>query len=253
MKYLYILASLGVFTLNDATLVIGNVNNAKQYLQRAIKANIIRRVKQDLYVAINISTGSDMANKYQIACKINDGCFISYHSAFEFYACYNQVFNELQVSSNKRFTEFNDENITYCYFHSNINKQVEIINGIKVTSIERTIVDSINMLGKVMDFEELIKCIEDVESIDEKKIIEMLEEYNKDILYCKVGYILSIYKDYFKLSDDFIELCLEHTNSNSYGSISSREMGKLKYIPKWKLYGYEDIKKVVDKGNKYDV
>ena len=253
MKYYYDLAMLGIFTLKEAINIIGNENNAKQYLQRAIKSNMIRRIKQDLYVVINISTGSDLVNRYQIACKINEGCFISYHSAFEFYVCYNQVFNEVQVSSNCRFTEFDDEYLTYRFFHSDIDKQIDVINGVRVTSIERTIVDSINMLGKVMDFEELIKCIEEVETIDESKIIEMLEAYDKEILYRKVGYVLSIYQEVFELSDEFIELCLEHTSSNSYGSISSREMGKLTYIPKWKIYGYEDIKKVIEKGGKNEI
>ena len=253
MKYYYDLAMLGIFTLQDAIDVIGNENNAKQYLQRAIKQKMIRRIKQGLYVVINISTGGDLVNRFQIGCKINDGCFISYHTAFEFYSSYNQVFNDVQVSSHKRFTDFEDMYLTYRFFHTNIDKQIEVINGVRVTSIERTIVDSINMLGKVMDFEELIKCIEEIESIDEKKIIEMLEIYNKDILYRKVGYILSIYQDYFGLSDEFIKLCLEHTFSNTYGLISSNENAKLKYIPKWKIYGYEDIRGIIDKGGNYEV
>ena len=253
MKYYYDLAMLGVFTLKEAISIIGKENNAKQYLSRAVKQKYIRRIKQDLYVAIDLSNGSDLVNRYQIACKINDGCFIAYHSAFEFYACYNQVFNEVQVASNKRFMEFDDKYLTYKFFLSNINTQVETINGVKVTSIERTIVDSINMLGKVMDFEELIKCIGMVNSIDENKILELLRVYNKQILYRKVGYILSIFQELFNLSDDFINHCLDYVTKNTYGYISKNELGDLQYISKWKLYGYEDTKKIVNKGGDYDV
>ena len=95
--------------------------------------------------------------------------------------------------SHKRFTEFNYGDYRYRCFLSNNSIQVDSIQGVKVTSIERTIVDSINLLGKSMDIEELVKCIELIHHVNEKKIEEMLEYYDKDLLYRKVGYVLSYF------------------------------------------------------------
>ena len=114
----------------------------------------------------------------------------------------------MQVSPNKRFTPFEYNGYSYVCYLNNINLQIDLIQGVRITSLERTIVDSINMLGKIMDIEEFIKCLDLIHLINERKIIEILKAYDKEVLYRKVGYILSFYKDDFKLSDSFFELCL---------------------------------------------
>ena len=155
-----------------------------------------------------VKLNEDCANKFQIASSINQNSYISYHSAFEFYGYYNQVFNIIQVSSNKRFTPFEYNGYSYECYLNDIPLQIDFIQGVKVTSIERTIVDSINMLGKVMGIEELIKCLDLVHLAKENKLLEILNAYHKEILYRKVGYILSFYKDDFNLSDSFFATCL---------------------------------------------
>lgn len=247
MKYYQKLAKYGIFTIDDVALVAGDRFKADKAVASLLKNGEIRRIRRNLYTAVDLFTLDDFSNRFIIASNLTDNSFVSFHSAFEFYGFYNQVFYDVQVSSNKYFQPFSYNDYDYKYFETNTLKQVDYVQGVKVTSIERTIVDSINMLGKVIDVEELVKCIELVEEVDEDKIIEMLLEYNKDILYRKVGYFLSFFKEELKISDQFFSFCKNHANIYNIGYISSNEIRQLEFISDWGIYAYKDLKGLIEK------
>lgn len=249
MKYYKELAKLGTFTLEDVNTITKNTSKSSKALNTLIKLGIIKRLRRNLYTCVDLITGDAASNKYIIASNINDNSYVSYHSAFEFYGFYNQVYNEVQVSSFKRFINFEIEDNNYRCFLTKSNISIETIGGVKVSSIERTIVDSINMLGKVMDVEELVKCLQLIHFVDEKKIIEVLKEYNKEILYRKVGYFLSFFKESFELDDAFFEYCKSNSDFTYRGKISSNEINELTYIKEWSLYGYKNILSIANKSH----
>lgn len=253
MKYYSYLAELGIFTINDFVKIAGNKYNAEKAINNMLKKGEIRRIKRNLYTAVNASTKEDFSNKYVIASNITNFSFVSYHSAFEFYGVYNQIFYEVHVSSIKKFQQFDYGDYRYCFFETNILNQVDNIQDCKVTSLERTIVDSINMLGKVMDAEELAKCIDVIHTVNEEKLKEMLLIYDKDILYRKVGYFLSFFKKELNLSESFFHFCKEHSNCKNIGYLSSKELNDLEFINEWGLYGYKNLKKLISKGGEVDV
>ena len=253
MKYYQLLAPMGIFSLNEAVEKIGNEANTKKYLTNMIKANQIRRIKKNLYSVIDPITQDDSMNRFVIGTHITEDAFIGLHSAFEFYGFYNQSYVEVQVLSSKRFEDFEYFDYKYCSYISKTNVQVEQIQGARVSTIERTIVDSINMLGKSMDAEELVKCLSLIHRVNEDKIKEMLEIYDKDLLYRKVGYVLSYFKDDLNISDDFFNYCKNKSNVLNYGYLSSREIKKLEFIKEWGLYAYKNLKGLIDKGGNIDV
>ena len=253
MKYYKELAKFETFTLSDAMNIIGNITATKKYLTNMVKAGAVHRIKKNLYTCYNFAEYSDCANHLQIASHINENSFVGLHTAFEFYAFYNQVYCEVQVFSTKRFREFEYAYYYYKCYLTNSTSQVDLIKGIRVTSIERTIVDSINMLGKAMDTEELLKCLDLVHIIDINKIKEMLLEYDIDLLYRKVGYILSYYKDGLRIDDSFFEFCKAKSNRLNCGYLSNYEINGLEYISEWGIYAYKDLKKLVYKGGGIDV
>ena len=189
MKYYQSLVPMGIFSFKEASNLIGNAENTKKYLANMIKNNQLRRIKKNLYSIIDPTTNDDLMNRFVIASHITDNSFVCLHSAFEYYGFYNQNYYDIQVMSPKRFTNFDYNDYRYCFFLSNNMNQIDLIQGVKVTSIERTIVDSINLLGKSMDIEELIKCLSLIHHINEEKIKDMLGQYDKDLLYRKVGYV----------------------------------------------------------------
>ena len=253
MKYYKELAALGVFTLEEAAEVMGSSVNAPKNLNLMIKSGSIRRIKRNLYTCINLATGEDLADRFLIGTKVTEGAFLSFHSAFEFYGFYNQMFYEIQVASAQRFASFEDNGYRYKCFPTASDVQVETVRGVRVATIERTIIDSINMLGKVIDVEELVKCLQLIHLVREKRLIEMLRIYDKDILYRKAGYVLSFFKEQLHVSDLFFEFCKIQSNPKNVGKLSSMEIGPLEFISEWGIYGYKNLTAIISKGGDADV
>lgn len=254
MKYYQDLAQFTAFTLTDATKAMNTTEtNASQVLNSMVKKGSVRRIRQNLYTCKDFVNGGDVATQFDIATKITPSSFVAYHSAFEFYGFYNQVFYNVHVCSQSRFTNFEDKGYRYLCFASDNQHQVDTLRGVRVSSIERTIVDSINKLGKVMDTEELLKCLELVPLADEEKIKEMLLLYNKDILYRKVGYTLSFFKDELRLSEEFFDFCKEKSDTSHIGQLCSNESHKLDFISSWGLYAFKNLRSLTEKGVKADV
>jgi predicted transcriptional regulator of viral defense system len=66
--------------------------------------------------------------------------------------------------------------------------------GVRITDLERTVVDSIRDFNKIGGLEELLHCLEDIHYLDEKKLKRYLDIYNTKGLYQRVGYLLDHYK-----------------------------------------------------------
>ena len=248
MKYLKELSQLYTFTINEASKIIGNIPATKKYIKSMVTSGYIHKIRKNLYTCLDLSSNDDYADRFQIASTINKNSYVAYHSAFEFYGFYNHVYNRMQVATDKKFTPFDYDGYSYDCYLNDIDIQIETIKHSRVTTIERTIIDSINLLGKVMDAEELVKCLDLISFVDESRLIEMLKAYDKEVLYRKVGYILSFYKEEFRLSDSFFDLCMKKGVISNNGSLMNHDKSSLVYDSKWGLYVFPNIRHISYKG-----
>ncbi|OLA10258.1 MAG: hypothetical protein BHW12_02915 [Coprobacillus sp. 28_7] len=100
MKYLNELTKRKIFSYNDFVFMLGDNNLAKNTLQSYLEKGYIKRIKHNLYGVVSLETNECIADKFLIASNITVTSFVSHHSAFEFYGYYNQVYNNVNVSSN---------------------------------------------------------------------------------------------------------------------------------------------------------
>ncbi|OHE46465.1 MAG: hypothetical protein A2102_04505 [Tenericutes bacterium GWF2_38_8] len=197
-----------IFTFDDALDVFKHKPTAYAALRRLNQKGFLMKIRNNLYSCINPITKSVYADKFQIASSINEKCYVSHHSAFEYYGYQNQVFNTVYVSSEKRFNTFEFDGILYQYEKSNsFNGVIEppYTYKIKITDIERTIVDSFNHIDSISNLEELINNISLVPSLHPEKLLQYLEIYNLQALYQKTAYILSLFQDNLKLDQSLFE------------------------------------------------
>lgn len=253
MKYFKNMEELNIFTYNDIKKIIGNDEATKRYINHMVKKEYIIRIKKNLYLFNKPNLYNSIDIRFLIGSRLNDDSFISYHSAFEFYGFYNQMYTEVQTSSIKRIKSFDYDGYRFVNYLTNSLLQVEVVQNVKVTSLERTIVDSINMIGKVIDLEELIKCLDLISYVNENKIIQMLNEYDKSILYKKVGYILSFYKTDYRLSNYFFELCKSKGVVNNIGFLINSDKDNSSFSSEWGLYAYDNVREIVNKGGNINV
>lgn len=228
------LSKMNTFSMVDVCNLVGNKKTASSLILRLSKKGLVKRIKNNLYTCVNVADGSVIASRYHISCGINDTSYLSHHSAFEYAGITNQVFNEMYVSSSMRFADFEFQGITYKYVASKIDNGIvapKNTQGIRVTSIERTVIDSIKDYDKIGGLEELLNCISSIPYLDEKQLIVFLDAYNIQFLYQKAGFILEHYKGDLQLSDQFIYYCKSKTGK------SSRYLTKdsSNYCNEWKL------------------
>lgn len=200
------LAEKLVFNVDDSLKFFNNASAAYSAIKRFEKKGFIKKVRNNLYVAINPATNTPFANKYQIGSSINSSSYVSYMTAFEYFGFQDQVKNICYVSSYQRFNAFEFEGVTYKCVPIKVKEGVftpPYTQKIRVTNVEKTLIDSIKKIGTNVSLEELINCVEFISVLDETRISEYLKAYNVQSLYQKSGYLFSLMNKKFKFSNNF--------------------------------------------------
>lgn len=216
------------------------ISSASTTLNRWKKAGVVYKIRRDLYCMKNPVVGNiPAAHKFEVACKISDSSFLSYHSALEFHGIGHQVFNVVMVSSKAAFRSFSFDDCDYqSYVTKNIGMNGVITSSvnpnIRVTDLERTFVDCIDRVGRAGGAEELFHCFEGVYMLDVEKLKRYLELYNKAHLYQKVGYVLERFKDQIGIQSDIIELYREK-GKVAVANFSATEKCEF-FVKEWNLY-----------------
>lgn len=153
----------------------------------------------------------------------------------------------------KKFSSFEYDDITYTYIAPRINNGVELKEyGIQVTSIERTILDCINDFERIGGLEELLRSLALIPYASEKKLLCLLNEYNKQFLYQKAGYILSHFKNELQLSEDFFVDCKKHIVDSVRYLYKDVKLEKHAYNKEWKLVTPKSLSDITRKGGDID-
>ena len=211
-------------------------------LSRLENRNIIRKLKRGLYALVNPLTEDIYVNKFEIGTILHDGNYIAYHSALEYYGLATQVYYDVHVISKSHYSSINIEGLEYQFYQSDYDEGIIETNHsslIRITTLERTIIDCINKEKIAGGLEEVFMALNMITYLDENKLLYHLKKYNSKLLYKKVGYLFSLIKpDY--LSNNFYNIC----KSNISSRIDDlRENKKVAYIydKEWKLYIAKDL------------
>jgi predicted transcriptional regulator of viral defense system len=209
MKYYEQLADMGCFSLADVTAVTGNQDTARSLLYSYRKRGWIKSIRRDLYAAMSLESKQPIPNRYIIANHVTENAYVSHHSAFEVHGVANQVYYEVYVASEKRFSGFDFDGVAYNRISPGIVSGIIVLqSGVRVTDIERTVIDSIRDFEKIGGLEETLKCIELIPRLDEEKLLAYLREYDNGFLYQRAGYLLSQVTAIFKLTINFFSVCI---------------------------------------------
>lgn len=241
------LSKMNTFTMADVCGLVGNKKTASSLVLRLSKKGLVKKIRNNLYTCVNVADGSVIASRYHISCAINETAYLSHHSAFEYVGIANQVFYEMYVSSSKRFSDFEFEGITYKYVVSKLEDGVVAPNntkGIRVTSIERTVIDSIKDYEKIGGLEELLNCISAIPYLDENQLTVFLDAYNMQFLYQKTGFLLEHYNNELQISDQFIQYCKSKTGKST--RYLTKDGGT--YRAEWKLVVPDGLFEMTEQG-----
>lgn len=243
------LLKMGCFSREDVAKITGNIRTADSVLYSHKKKGLIVSVRRNLYAAISLETNQPVCTPYQIASSISSDSYVSHHSAFEYHGMANQVFSDIYVSSSTKFNDFEFDGKRYSRVLSKTNEGVKKVGKIRVTDVERTIIDSIKDFSKIGGLEELLRCLAMVTYASDYKLIKYLSIYDNQFLWQKTGFILSRYPN-MKLGKRFFEMCKSNSQKSVRYLYEELKFENPVFSNEWGLYIPKDIMKLPDEGGK---
>jgi predicted transcriptional regulator of viral defense system len=189
-----------------------------------------------MYTCISGETNSPIANRFQIASSITSSSCVSHHTAFEYYGIMNQVYYDVYVSTQTSFRDFIFDRYYYHCITTPFTDEIETpeySGGIRVTSLERTVIDSIKSMDKISGPEELLEILQICPKLDETKLKKYISLYDNQFLWQKTGFLLSRFKDQLGISEEFLNTCKQNSGK-SHRYISS-DINNGKYDSDWQL------------------
>lgn len=241
--------TLKLFTLKDVIFLTGTERSAKELLRSYSQKGLVVQIRRNLYSVTDLATRATVATKFEIGSRISESSYISYHSALEYHGIAHQQFFTLYVSSESRFNDFDFEDIHYAYCKSNLSKGIEIPpmdSKVKVTNLERSLIDCFDRIDRAGGLEELIHSISMLTYLDENKLLDYLDVYNKTFLYKKTGFILNYFQRDLKLSDNFIDYCHKKGSASVKYLTDAQESDT--FHKKWKIYAPKNILSFLEQG-----
>ena len=225
-----------IFSYDDVKELYPNVKNFYVFVFRAAKRGEIKQIKKGLYALVDRSTGMIYASKFQIASRLFADSYFSYHEALEYYGLATQAFvSRFLYLTHAYVPEIDFEENTYVSKKSVCDQEIldrMDQNGVRVVSLERAIVDSIDNPGCAGGLEEIENALDACRDLTIEKVVGMLEYYDKAFLYQKVGYL---FEKHFgdRVPESFYRMCL--AKSGNRIRYFEAKVGFSKLVLKWRL------------------
>jgi predicted transcriptional regulator of viral defense system len=226
-----------------------NFNTQRELLAYHLKKHHIVRVRRGFFAAIPLffqnSTADFSVDPYLISGRIVQDAVIAYHSAFDFHGVsYSLHHQYLYMSENPiRPFEFHESKFICLPFPKALSKQeanVEIVLAerqglnIKVTSLERTLVDVLDRPNYGGGWEEIWRTAEHISILNLDNMIKYAEILNNATTIAKLGFFLEQFKEQFSVDESILNyLESKRPSGIHYLERNKRESGK--WLPRWHL------------------
>ena len=216
-------------------------HNLKLMIYNLKKRGYIGSIKKGLYYIIpfeNIDREYTV-NRFLIGANLLSNYSLSFHTALEIHGISYSNFNMVYISTNNYRESFEFQGNIYKPVISNTTIGVEEkdIDGIpiRVTNIERTIIDCLNKIEYVGGLEEFLKSVSILVNIDQEKLLGYLLEFNKKILFAKCGWLLSMLEKYGHFEFQIKDKIKKMTGDRTYDLIKFDKDEKIYVDNYWNL------------------
>ncbi len=227
----------------------------RKYVDRLIKKGRLQRVRRGLYIVLSPVEEPEqhVVDTLLIASKIREEYYLGFHTALEYYGCAHSVYNEtyICVREDDRFDPFRYKRFSFRPvfvddIHLGVEEKSYHKSTLRVSSRERTFLDCIDRVRYAGGWEECLKSLEGLSGLDFEKLVALLHEYEKDILYRRAGYTLELLKKRSPFYEHLSEHLLDKIEEQITGSpryLMSRKRGPLNR--RWNLYIPRDFEEIL--------
>lgn len=227
-----------------------NFHTQKEILAYHLKKRHIVRIRRGLFASIPLlsqkSADTFSVDPYLIAGRINEDSVLAYHTAFDFHGISYSIYHQFTFMSQQKIRSFEFQQANYLclpfpkklYEQDKINFEVLTVDrqglNIKVTSLERSIVDALDRPDHGGGWEEIWRSAEHIPILNLDKVIAYAFLLDNATTIAKLGFFLEQHKDQFTVDKHILNMLQEKKPNNiHYLERIKRESGKL--IKRWNL------------------
>ncbi len=215
-------------------------------LAHHIRTGRIIRVKRGLYVSVPYGSDSDkfQIDPFLLAGKMTDDAVLAYHTAFQFYGKAHSsqerfLFLTTKAVRPANFRGYEFRGLGFPKSLVRLNQEFFAVEtaerlglSLRVTSLERTLVDVLDrpLLGG--GWEEIWRSLESVEYLDLDKVVDYSAILGNSSTIAKLGYFLEMRRDILFVGDTH----LEHLRRNIPKQPTYMEKNTVgRLVKKWNL------------------
>jgi predicted transcriptional regulator of viral defense system len=218
----------------------------RQQLSYHQKAGHLIHIRKFLYAVKPSLSQPQWVDPYLIASKAAESAILAYHTALELHGIAYTTFNAFTFLTNRQMQAF-----TYAgqRFRAVCQPKKLVVNkkteyaceeikregiSVKLTSLERTIVDVLDRPDLGGGWEEIWRSLDNVTSIDTATMIEYALLLKNATVAAKVGFFLEQRPSHFVVEQKALAKLLSHLPKQPH-YMSRDQRGEGKYIEKWRL------------------
>lgn len=246
-----------VFTTSEFTEYLGsqekhNISTRDNLLAYHVKNGNLLRVKQGLYVVVppNMTAAEYLVDPYLLASRMAKDAVLAYHTALDFHAKSYSVYNKFLYLTKRSvkdvsFRSYKFESVRppkslldQRRFDFGVITSERSGMEVRVTSLERTLVDLFDKPNLGGGWEEIWRSLESVEFYNVSEVVEYTLLLKKASTVAKVGYFLERNEERLFVNRSELQTLKKGIPKQPY-YMDKNLTGKL--VKQWNLIVPEDI------------
>jgi predicted transcriptional regulator of viral defense system len=216
-------------------------------LAKHVASGRLLRVRKGLYATV--SRGQDPAvapvDPYLMACHLTPDSVVAYHAALQFHGRAYSVWRVFHYVTGNRTRSFEFRGMEFAPVLAPASvrrlrdfgggvETVEHAGGlVRVTTLERTLVDVLHAPDKGGGWEEIWRSLESVEYFDVDAVTDYSLKLGSAITAARVGFFLEQHKESLMVDDSHLDQLRRHAPRQPRYFDRSRESGRL--VGDWNL------------------
>lgn len=179
----------------------------------------ILMVRRGLWASVPVGSDPErfQIDPYLVAAKLKPDSVLCYHTALEFHGKAYSVFKRFTYTSQKQSTPLQFQSQEYtCVLEqeklslgSDRERGIKTVNRsgieVRVTNLERTLVDILHRPQYAGDWEEIWRSLSSVEYYDTDQVIKYTRMLKNATTAAKVGFFLDQHQNELMIDDSYIE------------------------------------------------
>jgi predicted transcriptional regulator of viral defense system len=216
-------------------------------LAQGVAAGRLVRVRKGIYAAVppGVSVEAARPDPYLVATKLRDDAVVGYHSALEFHGRAYSTWSRVQYvtaarvrSFRFRGTEFVGEQAPAAVrdlpdFGGGVNVRPHAGGEVRVTSLERAVVDVLHAPDRGGGWEEVSRSLELIEFLDLNEVLAFTAKLRSALTAARVGFFLERHAEGWMVEEKHLAALAPHVPRQPSYLDARRKSGRLLF--RWNL------------------